>query len=54
MSISQMKQCLIQWHPNWRKSTIDKWNNQQILAIYTKELSKRPKVQNNYKQLSFF
>lgn len=57
MSITQMRSKLLEWNPNWRRTTVKKWSDKQIIAIYTKELSKRSVQAENsvqYKQLSFF
>ena len=56
MTINQMRKQLEKWNPHWRSNTIKTWSDKQILAIYTKQLSKHSKdiQKNNYKQLSFF
>lgn len=55
MSVVQMKNQLLKWNPHWRKETINKWSDKQIIAVYTKELDKKSKnPQKNVKQLSFF
>lgn len=55
MSIVQMRNQLLKWNPHWKKETIARWKDKQIVAIYTKELAKNSKnPQNNFKQISFF
>jgi hypothetical protein len=50
-----MKAHLLKWHPEWKKETINKWSDKQIMAIYMKEL-KKPHIntKEKIKQLSFF
>lgn len=55
MSIVQMRDQLLKWNTHWKKETISKWRDKQVVAIYTKELEKYSKSpKQSFKQLSFF
>lgn len=54
MNVPQMKNYLLKWNPHWNKLTINKWGDNQTIAVYNKEKIKNTPVKLNHKQLSFF